>query len=211
MPHAYPLMLDVADRLVVIIGGGAVAARKAAGLIECGATRVRCVAPEFDDAMPDGVERVRGGYESRHLDGAGLVFAATSDPTVNAAIVRDAHARGLLVNRADADETEPGDFATPARLHAGAVTVAVAAGGSPALATLIRDGVRERWDERWSRMAGAMQTLRPAVLRSELPESRRKEVFRALATPEALATLGDGGMDGLQTWLRKRFPDLSLP
>ena len=37
MRFAYPLMLDVSDRLIVIIGGGAVAARKAATLLECGA------------------------------------------------------------------------------------------------------------------------------------------------------------------------------
>src|SRR5215213_10147985 len=117
MPHAYPLMLDVTERPVLIVGGGAVAARKAAGLIECGATRIRCVAPEFDPAMPEGVDRVRGTYEPRHLDGAGLVFAATDDRAVNAAVVRDARSLGVLVNRADADDDAPGDSATPARLR----------------------------------------------------------------------------------------------
>jgi hypothetical protein len=51
-------MLDVTDRLVVIVGGGPVAARKAAGVLEAGATRVRCVAPAFDPAVPETVERV---------------------------------------------------------------------------------------------------------------------------------------------------------
>src|SRR6478609_7363439 len=100
MPHTYPLMLDVSDRLIVIVGGGAVAARKAAGLIECGATRIRCVSPTFEPKMPPGVERIDGRYGPHHLDGAGLVFAATDDPAVNAAVVRDARNRGILVNRA---------------------------------------------------------------------------------------------------------------
>ena len=47
MRHAYPLLLDVTDRPVVIIGGGGVASRKAEGLLEAGATRIRMVAPSF--------------------------------------------------------------------------------------------------------------------------------------------------------------------
>jgi precorrin-2 dehydrogenase/sirohydrochlorin ferrochelatase len=211
MPHAYPMMLDVADRLVVIVGGGSVAARKAAGLIECGATRVRCVAPGFAAGLPDTVERVVGRYDASHLEGAGLVFAATDDSAVNAAVVRDARARGVLVNRADADDAERGDFVTPARLTESAVTVTVSA-GSPALAALIRDGIREHWDDRWSEMADAMRVLRPLILRqTELPESRRREIFRDLATPDALDVLAFGGVDALRAWLAARHPELSTP
>src|SRR4051794_24057378 len=103
VPHAYPLMLDVTGRLVVIVGGGAVAVRKVDGLLAAGATRVRVVSPVFHAEMPlddSRVERVAAAYESRHLDGAALVFAATDLPEVNAAVVRDARSRGILVNRA---------------------------------------------------------------------------------------------------------------
>lgn len=209
MPHVYPMMLDVADRLIVIVGGGAVAARKAAGLIESGATRIRCVAPAFDDAVPRGVERVEGPYDERHLDGATLVFAATDNPAVNAAVVRDARARGVLVNRADADETEPGDFATPARFRESAVTVTVSAAGNPALAMLIRDGIRGVWDPRWSRMADAMRLIRPMILaRASVTPDRRRQIFRTLATPEAMGVLAAGGEAALQNWLTTRYPEL---
>jgi siroheme synthase-like protein len=209
MPPAYPMMLDVADRLVVIVGGGAVAARKAAGLIECGATRVRCVAPVFDAAMPASVERVAARYEKNHLDGAGLVFAATDNPAVNDAVVHDAHARGLLVNRADPDEQTPGDFATPARWRHGPVTVTVSAGGSPALAVRIRDGLAARWDSRWSNMADAMAALRPALLATPgLDAGTRARVFRDLATDEALAVLDVGTVEDVYDWLRRRHPTL---
>jgi siroheme synthase-like protein len=233
MPHhAYPLMLDVAGRLVVIVGGGSVAARKAAGLLAAGATRVRCVAPAFAADLPAGVERVAGRYEPRHLDGAGLVFAATDDAAVNAAVVRDARARGVLVNRADATagagDGEPGDFSTPAHFREAAVTVAVSAGGTPGLAVLVRDALRGRWDARWSRLAEAMGALRPMILaRADLPEPRRRQIFAALASPDALAALGgspgpagaagDGGDDNdgdddvpnLRAWLARRFPELA--
>jgi siroheme synthase-like protein len=212
MPHTYPMMLDVTDRPVVIIGGGAVAARKAAGLIECGATRVRCVAPDFEPGMRKEVERVAERYEPKHLDGAGLVFAATSDAAVNAAVVRDARARGVLVNRADAGADAPGDFITPARFReAETITVTVSA-GSPALAVFIRDDIARRWDPRWSRMAEAMQELRPAIVaRQDLPETQRRRIFSELATPDAMNVLAEGGIGALRAWLAARIPELSQP
>jgi precorrin-2 dehydrogenase / sirohydrochlorin ferrochelatase len=209
MSHSYPMMLDVAGRLIVIVGGGAVAVRKASGLIECGATRVRCVAPEIDPSMRKEVERIEARYEAAHLNGAELVFAATNDPDVNCAVVRDARARNILVSRADAGEEPPGDFITPARFHEGSVAVSVAA-GSPALAAFIRNGIAQRWDPRWSRMAEAMQTLRPVIVaRHDLHARRRQHIFRELATIEAMNVLGDGGVDALRTWLTAKFPELT--
>src|SRR4051812_47060021 len=98
---AYPLMLDVSGRLVVIVGGGAVAARKARGLIEAGATKVRMVSPIFHKDVPAAVESIAERYEARHLKGAGLAFAATDSPETNDAVVGDARRLGILVSRAD--------------------------------------------------------------------------------------------------------------
>src|SRR4051794_25436732 len=92
---AYPLLLDVTDRLVVIVGGGAVAVRKANGVLEAGARRVRCVAPEFHPDLPSAVERVPERYEPRHLDGAGLAFACTDLTDVNDVVCRDCRQRGV--------------------------------------------------------------------------------------------------------------------
>jgi siroheme synthase-like protein len=203
-------MLDVTDRLIVIVGGGSVAARKAAGLLETGATRIRCVSPAFEPSMSERVERVEAPYEPAHLDGAGLVFAATDLPAVNDAVVRDARARGVLVSRADVleEEAERGDFITPARFNEAGVIVSVAA-GSPALAVFIRNGLAGRWDKGWSRMADAMRTLRPMLLKQkDLDPRRRQRIFRALATPEAINVLTDKGLDGLQTWLVGRLREL---
>jgi precorrin-2 dehydrogenase/sirohydrochlorin ferrochelatase len=211
MPHNYPLMLDVADRLVVIVGGGAVAVRKAKGLIECGASRVRCVSPTFDDAMPITVERIEAKYETMHLDGATLAFAATDDRAVNVAVVRDARARGVLVNRADSSEDgEPGDFATPAKFVDGAVTVTVSAGGNPALAALIRDRIQARWDPRWSCMADAMRTIRPMIARrADLSPTRRQEILRALAGETALTIAAEHGPEALRRYLAEQFAELN--
>src|SRR5438045_776150 len=104
MPHNYPLLLEVSDRPIVIVGGGEVAVRKAMGLIDAGATSVRVVAPQVHERMPTQVQRIAETYRPEHLPGAELVFAATDDPKVNDAVVRDARELGILVCRADADD-----------------------------------------------------------------------------------------------------------
>jgi siroheme synthase-like protein len=200
------MMLDVTDRLVVIVGGGAVAARKARGVLEAGGTRVRCVSPVFDPSLPERVERVAEAYDARHLEGAGLVFAATDLAAVNDAVVRDARSRGVLVNRADFDDDQPGDFAVPAQFREGPVAVAVATGGSPALAVLVRNGLRGRWDPRWSRMAEVMLGLRRSLIeRIDNPRARR-DALRDLATDEALNVLDAGGGEAVIQWLLSRHP-----
>src|SRR5438105_3383191 len=162
--HAYPLMLDVTDRLVVIIGGGVVACRKAKGLIEAEARRLRVVSPKLVTEFPEGIEWVRESYREEHLNGAELVFAATDDVEVNDRVVSDARRRGMLVNRADAGDENPGDFATPAKWSEGPVVLTVSAGGNPALAVMSRVGVNKHWVEQWMKMAKAMEGMRTTVV-----------------------------------------------
>jgi precorrin-2 dehydrogenase/sirohydrochlorin ferrochelatase len=196
-------MLDLSDRLVVIIGGGAVAARKAKGLLAAGAMHIRIVAPEMCDAIPGTVERIYEVYAAQHLDEAGLVFAATNNSDVNAAVVRDAHRLGLLVNRADSAEDDAGDFSTPAVLREEELIVTVSAGGSPTLAAAVRDDLHLRLDARWVKLSRATKTLRPRVV-SDFSIELRRTVLRDMVTPEAMEVLDRQGIDGLWNWVRER-------
>jgi siroheme synthase-like protein len=204
--HIYPMMLEVAGRTVVVIGGGSVAARKAQGLLEAGGM-VRCVAPEFCEEMPAAVQRVHEAYQPHHLDGAMIVFAATNCADVNEAVVRDARARNLLVNRADAETGEPGDFITPAVHRLGSIVVTVSA-GSPALAAMVRDRIGESCDPRWGHMAELMQELRPLIKSAGFEAESRRQILRELATEEALGVLAGGGSAAVRKWLVSRHPEL---
>src|SRR5262245_20360512 len=138
----YPLLLDLAGRRVVVVGGGRVALRRVRGLLEAGAL-VHVVAP---DVLPElaaievAVHRRR--YSEGDLDGAWLVQACTDNPAVNAAIAAEAERRPVLCVRADAGSPQPaGSASTPAVVRSGEVTVAVNAGGDPRRAAAIRDTV----------------------------------------------------------------------
>ncbi len=91
-----PIFLRVQNRLAVVIGGGAVAARKAELLLKCGA-RVRLVAPELAAGTqallrhPDAAQQMshlRTTFDAQQLEGAALVIAATDSEAVNAQVSR---------------------------------------------------------------------------------------------------------------------------
>jgi siroheme synthase-like protein len=201
-------MLDVTERLVVIIGGGAVAVRKIKMLREAGATRVRVVAPHFHEQIPAEIERVQESYEPRHLDGSSLVYAATDSSAVNDQVVRDARTRGVLVNRLD-EGSPNGDFVTPAAWRQGEVVLAVSA-GSAALSIAIRDDLAAQLDDRHVRMSQVMAEMRPKIRDSGLGPQKRSAIFRDLATDDALDALAQRGERGLHAWLAARYPELKL-
>lgn len=200
--YAYPLILDVRDRPVVIVGGGPVAARKVAGLLAAGARRIRVVSPEFCAELPQhsDVRRIVEPYHTRHLDGAQLVIAATNVRHVNDAVVRDARQQNVLVQRVDGQDDPPGDFTTPAVHRDGAVLIAVSTGGHPPLAAMIRDRLAGQIDPIWTEMADALMHIRAEMLDRLAPDQRR-DVFRRAATAQAMDVLRARGREGLKKWL----------
>lgn len=133
----YPVNLVVAGRRCLVVGGGRVAARKAAGLLACGAV-VHVVAPAIDPEMKAlDVTIEERPYERGDIAGYRYVVTAADEPEVNAAVFEDGEAAGVWVN--SADDPAHCSVTLPAVVRRGPITVAVATGGhSPALATWLR-------------------------------------------------------------------------
>jgi siroheme synthase-like protein len=138
-PDYYPVSLDVQGRPVLVVGGGAVAARKARGLLDCGAV-VTVVASDIGPAMDELAALLtieRRVYSAGEAASYRLVLTATGRPEVDAAVARDAEAAGVWVN--SADDRDNCTFILPSVHRDGAVSVAVSTGGtSPALASWLR-------------------------------------------------------------------------
>lgn len=177
---AYPIVVEGSAVSALIVGGGAVALRKATALLDTGAY-VHVVAPEVVPELARlAIERpslriTQALYETAHVVGATLVIAATNDSALNATIARDAAEKGKLVNVVDAPEL--GNFVTPAVHRAGDVTVAVTAGGVPAAAARIRDSIADSIDERYG---DAVREL--AALRRLLIDSGERERWRQVSS-----------------------------
>lgn len=163
----YPVMLRGEHIAALVVGGGAVAARKARALAEAGAT-VHVVAPELCPGLLEmaAVEPRLRLTARRFVDadvvGSTLVIAATDDRRVNEAVARVATAAGLLVNVADAPEE--GSFVTAATHRAGALLVAVSAGGVPSAAARVRDLIAERIDGRYGEAVALLGALRTRLM-----------------------------------------------
>lgn len=164
-PPAYPVNLLVAGKACLVVGGGAVAARKARGLVEAGAL-VHVVATRVDDALravPD-VTWDERPYRSGDLEGRVLVVTATDDPTVNHQVFADAEARGVWVN--SADDPVNCTFTLPAQLRRGDLLVTVSTSGrSPAVASFVRDWIDERLGPEFTTLLEVVADVREGLQR----------------------------------------------
>lgn len=138
----YPIYLNMQGRRCLVIGGGAVAERKIAALLEAGAVPT-VVSPAITDAIArwakdHSVELIARGYRSSDLTEHELAFVATDDGAVNEQVYSDGRRLGVWVNAAD--DPAHCDFILPSVLRRGDLTVAVSSGGtSPALSRTIRE------------------------------------------------------------------------
>lgn len=134
-----PMLLDVAGRDVLVVGGGAVATRRVLSLLDAGAV-VRVVAldvaPEIEAV---GVAVERRSFAAADVDAAWLVFACTSDADVNADVAAAAARQRVFCVRADA--ANGGTARTPAVLRRDGITVAVNGGDDPLRAVALRDAI----------------------------------------------------------------------
>ena len=130
----FPLFIDLKDKKVLIVGAGAIAARRATVLTEFGA-KVTVVAPEAGSGVQELAQAARivwrqhifGAQDLEELAQSFLVIAATSDRAVNDHIVHLCHERHILVNHAG-DQTQC-DFQFPAIVQKGPVVIGVNANG----------------------------------------------------------------------------------
>jgi len=135
----YPLMLDLAGRRAIVVGGGPVALRRARGLLASGA-HVVVIAPSVQPelaALP--VTVLRRPYRRGDLSAAWLAHAATSDPEVNALVAAEAEENRIWCVRAD--DANASAAWTPAVTRHGEVTVAVSSAADPARSQRLRAAI----------------------------------------------------------------------
>lgn len=190
MSEWYPILLNLKDRPCVVVGGGAVAARKTKGLLDAGAV-VKVISPalskELNGLAETGkIEFVPRTYAGEgDLKGATLVFAATDRPEVNAAIASDAQRLGVPVNVADG--SAEGDFIVPALLRRGElVLTASASGAGPAVAARIIGEMASRYGPEYARYLNALRKLRTLIKAEVADPIERRKLLEAASTEPSL-------------------------
>ncbi|MBV6422739.1 MAG: Siroheme synthase [Steroidobacteraceae bacterium] len=196
----FPVFLDLDDRDVLVVGGGAVALRKIEALRSAGA-RVTVVAPAFHEelrALAAGgdvtlIERRFVAHDLRMADAQRpwLVVAATNDRSVNAEVARAAAAARIACNVVD--DRELSSCLMPAIIDRSPVQIAVSTGGaSPVLTRLIRERLEALLDESLGTLAefaGRWRTAARSVLEGA---GARRQYFSWLLTGPAAAAVRAG-------------------
>ncbi|WP_333556270.1 bifunctional precorrin-2 dehydrogenase/sirohydrochlorin ferrochelatase [Paenibacillus barengoltzii] len=199
IPHYVPVLLNLAGRRCVVIGGGPVAERKATMLAEAGAVTV-VISPTVTEGLRRlhhemaQVEWIQREYRQGDLAGAFLAFAATDRPEVNAAVVAEADAEGIPMN--DASEGSRGSMITPGVLRRGRLVVAVSTSGAGPTAAreLIRE-IDEQFGEDYERYIDFLSSAR-AFIKARIDDAvRRKRLFRKLAETDILTLIREGSFE----------------
>lgn len=115
-PGRFPFFMDIAQKKIVVVGGGVIALRRVRSLASFGA-KVCVIAPDVKDELReiDGAKIVSRMFEAHDIDGAYCVVATTNNRSVNADVAKLCRAAGILVNVCD--NPELCDFFFPALLE----------------------------------------------------------------------------------------------
>jgi precorrin-2 dehydrogenase/sirohydrochlorin ferrochelatase len=205
-------MMNLEGRQVIVVGGGRVAARKVAGLLESGA-RVVVVSPrlepDLEDLRKDGrIEWVPEAFDASALGRypeAVLLFGTTDQRDVNLSVFAAAKDRGIPCNIADMPDLCT--FIVPAVISQGDLLIAVSTGGSsPALARRIREDLEKRFGPEYAAMTKLMAELRKQVIRSGSASDENKKLFLEIVDSELLEALRENDRERVAAILRAILP-----
>lgn len=184
----FPLFISLQGRPCLIVGGGAVALRKARALLPCGPV-LRAVAPAFApgwEALAQ-TELLRRPFCPEDLAGQTLVIAATHDRAENSRVAALCRAARIPVNAVDAPEDC--SFFFPALVRRGTLSVGISTGGaSPTAAACVRRRVeavlpeREAWEEILADLAARRAAVRAAVPQERARAALYAQMFEACMT-----------------------------
>ncbi|QBF30024.1 siroheme synthase CysG [Thalassococcus sp. S3] len=176
----FPMFLRVADRPVIIVGGGEQAAQKCRLMLKTEA-RITVCWPELDDELHDLAARGRITWHkdpvtAATFKGAALAFIATGCPGSAAALHGLAEAAGAVVNVVD--QPDLCSAITPSIVDRDPVVVAIGTEGTaPVLARQIKSRMETLLEPQLGGFAALAGRMRGAVARS-VPRAQRRAFWR---------------------------------
>lgn len=175
-----PIMVNLAGKKVVVVGGGKIAKRKLDSLLDSEAGLIvisPAVTPEINRWAEEGkINWLSRRFEPKDAEEAFMLVIATDDPTVNAA-ARKAAPPNCLVNASA--EAESGNVHFPAHFKRGKLSIAVSTNGaSPMLAKRIKEDLQTQFDESYEQYLEFLYSARQLLKQALLSRSVKEEYLR---------------------------------
>ena len=188
---AFPMFVELEGAPCLVVGGGAVAGRKALALADCGA-KVILVAPGAGKELREhpAIRILLRPFREEDLDEDWtLVVAASDNPEVNARVADICRRRRIPVNRADQEQ----GFLFPALIRRGPLTVGIStAGASPWAAGYFRRLLEAVLPEKTGEILDSLRQLR-GKLKARFPRGKDRE--EALAAAARLSFQKEAPLD----------------
>lgn len=214
----FPAFLRLQGEHAVVVGGGAVAARKVRALLRCGA-QVDVVAKRLGDVL---AELAHGGgvchraqvFAPALLERASVVVAATDDRALNARVAAECRRRHIPVNVVD----DPAlcSFITPAVVDRSPLVIAIAsAGAAPVLVRYWRARLESLVPAATGRLAALAAGYRQRVKATLGSAERRlrfwEAAFEGPPASRMLAGDGEGARHALDALLARHARGAGAP
>lgn len=210
-----PIFVNIKDQHCLIVGGGAVAARKADLFIKAGAI-VTVIAPELKTEMKFHLSHGKIVWQMdrfsvdimAHLGAPKYVISATDDQTVNQAVYDYCQSQNIPVNVAD--QTDYCDFILPAIIDRSPMTIAVSTGGrSPVLARIMKARLEAMIPAGFGRLADLVGRYRQQVKEVIRSLDGRKAFWETLLDSSFIDKAVEGRIEAAETQLQQQIQSVS--
>ena len=208
----YPIMMNLVNKRVVVVGGGRVGLRKTFSLLESGA-RVALIAPRIEPELMElekqgRVNWIEANFSDQILDrfpDTVLIFGTTDNRETNVEIYESANRRKIPCNIADVPDLC--SFIVPAVISQGDLIISVSTGGSsPALARRIRQELQKQFGPEYGKMTKLMGDLRKHVMSVGAGSDENRKLFSEIVDSELLKALRESDTKKALDILKKILP-----
>jgi precorrin-2 dehydrogenase / sirohydrochlorin ferrochelatase len=177
-----PLMIDLNDKRIIVVGGGKVAERRIHSLLGTSA-RIQVISPDVTETIHDlhltgKLIWKKKYFDPEDLGDSFLILIATNNGEVNKQIIESAP-KNTLINSAVA--AKKGDVHFPIRLQRGKLCIAISTNGaSPLLAKKIKEEVSSVYDEKYEGYVDFLYEARQLIKTSDLPSEQKRNLLKML-------------------------------
>lgn len=179
----YPLMIDIEDKLIAVIGGGKVALRKVKKLLEFQG-KVRVVSPQLLDEFKElknrfcgKLEIIEDKFKEDYIKDAFLVIGATDRAEINKDISNYCRKNNILCNIVD--DIEFSDFIVPSSIKRGSLVISISTmGKSPSLAAKIKKDLEKAYSEEYEEYVDLLGEARRLILKNYNDDVEKREMLK---------------------------------
>ncbi|HEX3010442.1 MAG TPA: bifunctional precorrin-2 dehydrogenase/sirohydrochlorin ferrochelatase [Syntrophomonadaceae bacterium] len=193
--NLFPVYLDINGRKSLVVGGGMVARRKIADLLECGCQvtviSLRADAMIVDWANEGRITWLQREFNNEDLQNVFLVFLATDNHRVNGRIADLCRDKGIMVNAVD--DPVNCSFFVPSVLRRQSLAIAIStSGNSPLFARKLKEELGDVVTDAYGEFVEMLGQQRKLIQERITDIKERKRVFETLIDSDILELLKAG-------------------